>query len=34
MCIRDSLYIQKRSLLLNLYILLRTIPVLFTKKGW
>ena len=30
----DSLYIQKRSLLLNLYILLRTIPVIFCKKGW
>ena len=30
----DYLYIQKRSLLLNVYILLRTIPVLFTKKGW
>ncbi|UCD51493.1 MAG: sugar transferase [Phycisphaerales bacterium] len=30
----DYLYIQNRSLLLNLYILLRTVPVLFTKKGW
>ena len=30
----DYLYIQKRSLLLNLYILLQTIPVLFGKKGW
>ena len=30
----DYLYIQKRSLLLNLYILLRTIPVIFCKKGW
>ncbi|MBN1359638.1 MAG: sugar transferase [Sedimentisphaerales bacterium] len=30
----DYLYIQKRSLLLNLYILLQTIPVLFAKKGW
>lgn len=30
----DYLYIQNRSLLLNAYILLRTIPVLFTKKGW
>lgn len=30
----DYLYIQKRSLLLNAYILLQTIPVLFTKKGW
>jgi len=30
----DYLYIQKRSLLLNLYILIRTIPALFSKKGW
>jgi len=30
----DYLYIQKRSLLLNIYILLQTIPVVFTKKGW
>lgn len=30
----DYIYIQKRSLLLNIYILLQTIPVLFTKKGW
>jgi lipopolysaccharide/colanic/teichoic acid biosynthesis glycosyltransferase len=30
----DYLYIQNRSFLLNLYILLRTIPVLFGKKGW
>jgi len=30
----DYLYIQKRSLLLNIYILLQTIPVLFAKKGW
>jgi lipopolysaccharide/colanic/teichoic acid biosynthesis glycosyltransferase len=30
----DSLYIQKRSLLLNFYILLQTIPVIFLKKGW
>jgi lipopolysaccharide/colanic/teichoic acid biosynthesis glycosyltransferase len=30
----DYLYIQNRSVLLNVYILLRTIPVLFTKKGW
>jgi len=30
----DYLYIQNRSLLLNAYILLRTVPVLFTKKGW
>jgi len=30
----DYLYIQKRSLLLNISILLQTIPVLFAKKGW
>ena len=30
----DYLYIQKRSVFLNLYILLQTIPVLFAKKGW
>jgi lipopolysaccharide/colanic/teichoic acid biosynthesis glycosyltransferase len=30
----DYLYIQNRSLLLNLYILLQTIPVVFGKKGW
>lgn len=30
----DYLYIQKRSLLLNIYILLQTIPVLFAKRGW
>jgi len=30
----DYLYIQKRSLLLNLYILLQTIPVILSKKGW
>jgi len=30
----DYLYIQRRSLLLNLYILAKTIPVLFSKKGW
>jgi lipopolysaccharide/colanic/teichoic acid biosynthesis glycosyltransferase len=30
----DYLYIQKRSLLLNLYILLQTIPVVLLKKGW
>lgn len=30
----DFLYIQRRSLLLNIYILLKTIPVLFSKKGW
>jgi len=30
----DSLYIQNRSLLLNIYILLQTIPVIFLKRGW
>ncbi len=30
----DYLYIQNRSFLLNIYILLQTIPVLFGKKGW
>ncbi len=30
----DYLYIQKRSLLLNLYILIRTIPAIFSRKGW
>jgi lipopolysaccharide/colanic/teichoic acid biosynthesis glycosyltransferase len=30
----DYLYIQNRSLLFNLYILLRTVPVIFLKKGW
>ncbi len=30
----DSLYIRKRSLLLNIYILLQTVPVVFCKKGW
>ncbi|UCG57074.1 MAG: sugar transferase [Phycisphaerales bacterium] len=30
----DYLYIQRRSFLLNVYILLQTVPVLFTKKGW
>lgn len=30
----DYLYIQKRSFLLNLYILLQTIPVVLLKKGW
>lgn len=30
----DYLYIQNKSLLLNLYILLHTIPVVFLKKGW
>jgi lipopolysaccharide/colanic/teichoic acid biosynthesis glycosyltransferase len=30
----DYLYIQNRCLLLNLYILLQTIPALFARKGW
>ncbi len=30
----DYLYIQNRSLLLNIYILLQTIPALFARKGW
>ena len=30
----DFLYIQRRSLLLNIYILLKTIIVVFLKKGW
>jgi len=30
----DYLYIQRRTLLLNMYILLQTIPVVFSKKGW
>jgi lipopolysaccharide/colanic/teichoic acid biosynthesis glycosyltransferase len=30
----DYIYIQKRSTLLNIYILLQTIPVVFFKKGW
>jgi len=30
----DSLYIQNRSFLLNLYILLQTVPVIFLKRGW
>ena len=30
----DYLYIKRRSLLLNLYILLKTVPVIFCKKGW
>jgi lipopolysaccharide/colanic/teichoic acid biosynthesis glycosyltransferase len=29
----DHLYIQKRSLLFNLYILLKTVPVVLFKKG-
>jgi lipopolysaccharide/colanic/teichoic acid biosynthesis glycosyltransferase len=30
----DYLYIQRRSLSLNLYILMKTIPVVLSKKGW
>ena len=30
----DYLYIQRRSLLLNIYILWKTFPVVFYKKGW
>jgi lipopolysaccharide/colanic/teichoic acid biosynthesis glycosyltransferase len=30
----DYLYIQRRSLLFNIYILLQTIPVIFTRRGW
>lgn len=30
----DYLYIQKRSFLFNIYILLKTIPAIFYKKGW
>ncbi|MCD6490186.1 MAG: sugar transferase, partial [Thermodesulfobacterium sp.] len=30
----DYLYIRKRSLLLNLYILAKTVPVVLSKKGW
>ncbi len=30
----DRLYIRKRSVLLNAYILSRTIPVLLKRKGW
>jgi lipopolysaccharide/colanic/teichoic acid biosynthesis glycosyltransferase len=30
----DCLYIQRRSLLLNIYILMHTIPVLLARKGW
>ena len=30
----DYLYIQRRTFWLNVYILLKTIPVLFSKKGW
>jgi lipopolysaccharide/colanic/teichoic acid biosynthesis glycosyltransferase len=30
----DRLYIRNRSLLLNLYILLQTVPTIFARKGW
>jgi lipopolysaccharide/colanic/teichoic acid biosynthesis glycosyltransferase len=30
----DYLYIQQRSFLLNLYILVKTVPMLFSSKGW
>jgi lipopolysaccharide/colanic/teichoic acid biosynthesis glycosyltransferase len=30
----DHLYVQRRSLLLNLYILAKTVPVIFSKTGW
>jgi lipopolysaccharide/colanic/teichoic acid biosynthesis glycosyltransferase len=30
----DYLYIQRRSLRLNLYIIAKTIPAVFSKKGW
>lgn len=30
----DCLYIQRRSLLLNMYILVQTIPVLLARRGW
>ncbi len=30
----DYLYIQRRSLLLNLYILIKTVPIVLSKKGW
>jgi exopolysaccharide biosynthesis polyprenyl glycosylphosphotransferase len=30
----DYLYIQERSFRLNLYILAKTVPVIFSKKGW
>lgn len=30
----DYLYIQKRSLMLNLYILLKTVPTILSKSGW
>lgn len=30
----DYLYIKKRSLPLNIYILLKTVPIVFSKNGW
>ena len=30
----DYLYVQRRTLALNIKIMLKTIPVLFSKKGW
>lgn len=30
----DYLYIQKRSILLNIYLLIQTIPVIFLNRGW
>lgn len=30
----DYLYIQRRSVMLYLYILLKTVPVVFSRKGW
>ena len=30
----DYLYIQRRSLRLNLYILTMTVPIIFSRKGW
>ncbi|MFW6130131.1 MAG: sugar transferase [Atribacterota bacterium] len=30
----DSLYLKKKSLFLNFYIIAKTLPVMITKKGW
>ena len=30
----DYLYVQRRTLALNIKIMLQTIPVVFSKKGW
>ncbi len=30
----DYLYIQNRSFKLNLYVLMKTVPVLLSKTGW